>query len=446
MSEDYYRTGQAAKELDVSSYHVRRLCECGLIDAELTSGRQWRIPLSEVTRLKKEGMPPIPQAIKKSPRSAEALESELVPSSDSHDLQRTGSGQPQRLYNPPSADLIQSAEQVSITENRVRKRRLEREFEEVEDFFRDRERNQRAELAAERRRATEIVAEQTRRTWRDRWLEYALDSAPWDAPKRVELSIHAAVEDTLAQLDPDQPDDLVERLVEAAVENALAPWRQAETRQRALEAARIGLPWAMQSTRDYADLKQRAFDLAAEAIDRQPPDSTEWELADAARQAVEPVVDEYEHREACESVVASVVLPGAGLEELEAAREATRESLGELPVGVSKAKLEESRDLALAPVQHGISQRQAQEQQRKADDLRRFRAGLSADLHLGHVNTYLQEAFEFDGGYLELSREAERLRAPIRQRLVEFLTQNANAGTTEVRELVEEWVDELLPE
>ena len=60
MSDNFYRSGQAAKQLGVSSYHVRRLCEVGEITAELTTGQQWRIPGSEIARLRREGVPDIP--------------------------------------------------------------------------------------------------------------------------------------------------------------------------------------------------------------------------------------------------------------------------------------------------------------------------------------------------------------------------------------------------
>jgi len=46
--EVLYRVGQAAKDLGVSSYRIRRLCETGLISAEF-SGHQWEIPESDQT-------------------------------------------------------------------------------------------------------------------------------------------------------------------------------------------------------------------------------------------------------------------------------------------------------------------------------------------------------------------------------------------------------------
>ena len=57
MPDSYYRTGQAAAALGISSYAIRRLCAAGLVEAEF-SGKQWRIAVSEIERLKREGVPP----------------------------------------------------------------------------------------------------------------------------------------------------------------------------------------------------------------------------------------------------------------------------------------------------------------------------------------------------------------------------------------------------
>jgi hypothetical protein len=43
--------------------------------------------------------------------------------------------------------VINAAEDVAITENRLRKRRLERELEEEEDFFRERDARESAQFA-----------------------------------------------------------------------------------------------------------------------------------------------------------------------------------------------------------------------------------------------------------------------------------------------------------
>ena len=63
MVDGFYRIGQASKQLNVSSYHLRRLCQAGVIDAELTSGNQWRIAISTSAELRERfvrpGFPPM---------------------------------------------------------------------------------------------------------------------------------------------------------------------------------------------------------------------------------------------------------------------------------------------------------------------------------------------------------------------------------------------------
>ena len=68
MSEGYYRVGQGAERLGISSHKVRQLCQTGLINAEFT-GSQWRIPIKEVDRLIRDGIPPIPQNLNQDTQS-----------------------------------------------------------------------------------------------------------------------------------------------------------------------------------------------------------------------------------------------------------------------------------------------------------------------------------------------------------------------------------------
>ena len=94
---------------------------------------------------------------------------------------------PEGLYAEPSDDVITAAEEVKIVENRLKRRRLEREEEEVEDWFRERQQRQAAEQSAERQRAQTAQATQQRRQWIDGWVQHALDSLPRDVPREVEL-------------------------------------------------------------------------------------------------------------------------------------------------------------------------------------------------------------------------------------------------------------------
>src|SRR3954452_21616870 len=61
---NYYSSGPAAAVLGVSQPRIRKLCNSGLIACEVTSSGQFRIPLSEIERLKREGLPPTPQSFR----------------------------------------------------------------------------------------------------------------------------------------------------------------------------------------------------------------------------------------------------------------------------------------------------------------------------------------------------------------------------------------------
>jgi excisionase family DNA binding protein len=159
---EYLRSGQVAKELNVSSHHIRRLCEAGQIAAELTRGQHWRIPISEVKRLKAEGVPPIP---------TDADDKEEQPAPLDEDA-------PDGLYAPPSDELIHSAESVKVRENQLHERRLERDLEECEDWFRARLQQQAAKEEEKRRRAEAARAQEARREWLQKWIQVGLHAVP----------------------------------------------------------------------------------------------------------------------------------------------------------------------------------------------------------------------------------------------------------------------------
>src|ERR1019366_704254 len=168
MPESFYRSGQVAKQLGVSSYHIRRLCEVGAITAEITAGQQWRIPESEIARLRREGGPDVP-----------------VESEDGEDDSPSASYRetdpdepPDGLLAAPSKELIEAAEEVKIVESRLKKRRVEKDAEEVEDWFRDRNRRQGALEAAERQKAEAAQAEQRCRKWLHSRIQYPLTFRP----------------------------------------------------------------------------------------------------------------------------------------------------------------------------------------------------------------------------------------------------------------------------
>ena len=135
MEQLFYSTGQVARQLGITLATVRLLCENSVIRAETTPGGQWRVPASEVERLERDGLPPIPRPlpIERAPGRNEMAD---------HD---GPSESPPQL----SAEVLSAEDLVAITRSTLEKRRIDREIEENEDWFRERARQQAAAEAVE---------------------------------------------------------------------------------------------------------------------------------------------------------------------------------------------------------------------------------------------------------------------------------------------------------
>lgn len=427
MPESYYRTGQAAKQLGVSSYHIRRLCEAGEIAAEITNGQQWKIPAAEIARLKKEGVPPVPQ--------------ELEPDEEPAPMDEEP---PEGLYDAPSAQVIEAAEEVKIVESRLRKRRLEREAEEVEDWFRDRERQQTREQAAERQRAEAAAAVQRRREWAQVWMQHALGSLPYGAPRELELEVHAAVANALEHLDASQPVAITKRLIDAAVAKGLRPWHRRKEVERAIESAMNRLPWDLRLGQEWIGLRQRAWEAAVDAAGRVRAEASYAEIEAAAIHATQPMIREHEHADRCRRIVAGIFMLHATTEEQDRAQDAARKAMAALPVGTSHAQLERAKETAVAPIVAEVARRKETAERESVERRKRQEAEWTATLQLSHIETYLQREYDFSGGYFEMKREADRLRPGVLEALIEELLENPGMTAEEIRESIEDQVEDAM--
>ncbi len=447
MPESFYRSGQAAKQLGVSSYHIRRLCEVGEITAEITAGQQWRIPASEIARLRREGIPDVP---------VESEDGEDDPTRTSY-RETDPDEPPEGLLAAPSEELIEAAEEVKIVESRLKKRRIEKDAEEVEDWFRDRNRRQAALEAAERQKAEAAQAEQRRRKWLDSWIQYALNLRPWDAPRETELEIHQAVQTVLASVPPDQSRHTTQRLVEAAVEKVLRPWKRKKEIRSAIESSLNRLPWDLNHRSEWAALKQRALEAAAAAIGKLPADATSSEMEEVASLAVRPMAKEYAHWQNCENLARWITLPGGTVEEDQQARQAVSEALARLPVGTSQKELEKTKEATLEPFRAAIQRRKADAQERedkarRASEKARQRADVErrVDGRLSsHLGDYLRELGEDE---IEFEDAADRwkmetgLKKRIRPLLLSEVLEDPEMSDQDIDELIEELVEEHVEE
>jgi hypothetical protein len=428
MERGFYSTGQVARQLGTTPARVRSLCENGVVAAETTPGGQWRVPANEVERLKRDGLPPIPRPMPVGVNPAEPI---------TNQARRNHS----ELTTRSSAEVASAEDLVAITRSMLEKRRIEREIEENEDWFRERQRQQEAAAAVERQRDEALLAEQRRRQWIQEWMRYALNSVPFNARREVEIEVHGEVEAALSKLQACEPDAIARPLVDAAVRRALRPWKRNQGIRSAIEVAMRKLPWEVKNRPEYASLKKRATDALDEAILGQREQASSEEMESAALLAVEPTIREYEYRLECERVVERVYVFDATREEQESAREAVRKALAELPVGASSKELKKAEEAALAGLKAAVAQRQEAARLQSQRKAQRESAERRVDFQLDHIARHLEKEYEFEGGAAELRREAERLRPLIREALIRELLEEPNISVAQIRASIEAHIE-----
>lgn len=355
MSENLYRTGAAARQLSISSYQLRRLCEAGLVRAEITASGQWQIPASEVARLAREGVPPLPQT--------QPDDMTAPPQSRTRGRDQEGTW-PIKQSAAASKEVITAAAEVAITEHRLEKRKVEREAEELEDWFRERREREAerrsAHEEAERKKRAEAYAVRRRLEWEADWQRYALRSLPRDVPPEATLELPGVVKDALAKTDPSQSQYTTQALVNAAIEKVTRPWRRQKEIESAIATAVDRLPWQAKSLTRPTEWQLRATQAAREAARQLGDQASLAEVEEAARQAVERVSQEFQHRQTCQRVVSRVYVRGGSADEQELAQRAVEQALNILPVGTSERQMEQVVEQSLVPLHRQIRRREDQ--------------------------------------------------------------------------------------
>lgn len=297
------------------------------------------------------------------------------------------------------------------------------------------------EVEARRQREAEAEASHRRRQWGTRWTDYALNLVPKDAPRGLELDVHQAAADALTTLDPDQPERIVERIVRAAVDRALEPWKRRKEIEKIIQESVNNLPFAARGLFKPTEWEVRAHAAAADSVTQTGESSPLTKIREAVNAAVGRVADEYEaacaqenHRKTVQSVLASrplLIELSAG--EREDAESSVRDELAKLPVGTTRQQMERARDAALA-----------------AYVARNAALGV-ADRYLAHVGVYLEELSdphphtgEWDlGDIFERARLAEKLKQKLRPGLIRHLVAEP-LDEDAAREFIEECVDREL--
>jgi len=280
--------------------------------------------------------------------------------------------------------------------------------------------------------ARETEARHRRQEWETYWLDYALKLLPSDVPHCFELDVHQVVTDLLPKLDAQHPEQLIKRLIQAAIDKALQPWHRRKEIEKIIEEARKQLPALVRSwTSTPNEWDARAMHAATGAIAQLGDVAPLAEIRGAAVEAGNKVRAEYEawkagedHRHACEQMV-QWVFDGND------AREAVRQALEKLPVGATGARMERARDAALAPFRAAK------------------KAAVDADRYLQHVANYIEKLGNEETGDWELGNWSERydlaakLKAELRPVLIQKLVEEP-LDVDEAQEFIEEWIDQEL--
>jgi excisionase family DNA binding protein len=366
MGEMFYSTGQAARELGITQARARLLCQNGQITAKITDGGQFRIPKSEVDRIKRDGLPATPRPMPNSPAG------EPVPRSHRsyHSLTDTRA--------KPSGHAAEAAEQVSLLEKEVQAIGLRRQKEEALDWFREREEREAAQMVAyftEKRKQSEAAeAERRRERWENRWHRYALEVLPSEVASSVKLEVPSLVREALQKTNPTQPDSLTRRLVDAAVERVLNPWRRRKEVEEIIEKAADHLPFSARSWPKPTEWQIRAQQAARRAVEELSENATSREIEQATRLAVEAVGRQFEFQELRTKIVntVSTVLRGETSNEREEAKEAVAHGLAAVQLGTSQRELERIRDVVLAQIQKRINDRIGHEHEHRRREQDRY--------------------------------------------------------------------------
>jgi excisionase family DNA binding protein len=367
----FFRTSDVARELGVSQAQIRALAESGAIASESTPGGQYRISTNEVERLKRDGLPRLPRP----------LPDENAPPA------RNGRPRPSRaeLLAEPSEEAVTAADEVVIVERQLAKRKVERQLEEEEEWFRERDEQKAQREAeqreAERRRQAEAVAEGQREVWENVWLAYAMRIVPYDARNEVEEEIHKLVLAALEVVRLTEPASVVQRVVDAVVARVVKPWKRRKEINEAIDDARRSLPWEMKAIVTATTWEIQARQTAARALANLGAEASYDEMRTVAREAVKPVIAAYEackaaqaNAELRQNVIRNVRLP-AELDEdaREAAIQAVTEVLAQLPQGTPRHKLEQARENALRPFYDAVAKRREAEARKMQDHASRER-------------------------------------------------------------------------
>lgn len=409
--ERCYRSSTAAGELGITKHHLLKLVKAGHVDAELVNG-QYRIPLAEVERLKKSGVPPIPQ--------------ELVPAAVAVSTAR-------RDREDESPDVRGERDVLTKTQLFVERRKTELELAHVEDEFKARQAREEAPARRQAVQAAQAEAEKQRQMQIISVVTAVRVALPGDCPEEFRTQV---ADECYAQLTGStMPLEVMVLQARSIMDEKLNAWRAQQQRRSsvtaALEAAVRQLPPDARSyltpTLYQVQAKQRAYEAVAPFADY----LNEHELATLARESTRPVLDQFERDRHKQKILADGLwhVQGATSGEREAMRNAVQQALNRAPVDANTSDLDELRDKALRPFEISISKRL------RAQDL--IEQGVAL----------LQESFdEYDwDSRVEEWIEQNQIRAEL-SGVLRAAIERGTVSELNLRKFVRTWAEERLDE
>ena len=349
----YFTTGQAAHQLGASQAQIRALCEGGSIASELTVGGQFRISAGEVERLRRTGLPSVPR-----PLPQEGI---LAARNG-----RARHGHPELLADP-SQDVVTAAEDVVVTENLLRKRKIELELAEVDDQFQAREIAE-VERRAERERAERARLEEDGRTdWLRQAEESALRRIHPNVPAQTRLAALEAVRTRLEPLTPIPSPQVTAEVIDAVLELTLGSWIRLGDMALVAAEIRKKLPWELW---DSPEVRTAAVEAAVQAMNDLFAGNIHATLGDlkaVTAAPVEAVICAFRHDRRIQKLLDDrwwLRLPGLSVEKQAEAKAAVAAALRAQPATASSRELDDARDAALAPFHAAIAKARAEQQAR----------------------------------------------------------------------------------
>jgi len=437
----WYTLGEAEKATGTPRTRLDHACRVGRLSYRRSETGARLLSHDVIEKLRKDGL-------KVFPRPYDPIASSVNNEANPSDTTSGSSSAAQR-------------ERVEQKRGEIEEMRLNRDLRQLRDQERQEKAEHRAAAVAEQQARTEerlqaqrqnqqLRLEEARQTeareqaewetedrhrrqeWEASWLNHALELLPSDLPHSLELDVHHAVADLLPKLDALQPKQLTKRLIEAAIDKALRPWHKSKEIEKVIEEAPDQLPGHARSWSSTPnEWEARAIRAAADAIAQlgeDPPIATiraaAVEAGDKVRAECEKWKASEDHRQECERVVAWVF-------DGDEARDAVRQALEKLPVGTTRAKMESTRDAALAPFRAAAQ------------------AAKDADQYLHHVHEYIHEVGNEDtgewdlGGWWKRYDLAEKLKVKLRPVLIRELSQEP-MDKDEAFGFIEEWLDREL--